>query len=301
MTSRLAFNPLPWVLTPDGFLLNRETLAAALRQLAGIGYTGLQADVPDGFSPTQYADLLSEYGFQPAPSYFGADFADTTGQLPRLERARAAADVQAALGLTEIFIAQNGTPARLAHPAVGAEPNEDRLARVADAMVAAADVFAAAGIQAAVHPHVGSWVETEAEVRGLLDRTAGSSLAFGPDTGHLAWAGADPAGLIRDYRDRVVGVHLKDVDTGAVTHAQQRDASYREAVYELHVWTEPGRGSVAFPSIIELLTDFDGWYVVEVDEPNLPTAVESSQCAYDYTHAQLTRPGSTVPSQVGES
>ena len=297
MTSRLAINPLPWVLTPDGFLLNQETLVAALEQLAGIGYRGLQADVPDGLSATQYADLLHEYGFEPAPSYFGTDFTDTTRQPQRLERARAAADIQATLGVTEIFVAQDGVPARLAHPAVGAEPNDDRLAHIADAMVAVADVFAAAGIRAAVHPHVGSWVETEAEVRGLLDRTAGSSLGFGPDTGHLAWAGVDPAALIRDYRDRVVGVHLKDVDPAAAARARQHHASYREAVYQLHVWTEPGRGAVPFPSIIELLVDFDGWYVVEVDEPNLPSALESSQAAYDYTRSQLTRPGSTVPSQ----
>lgn len=282
MTSRIGINPLPWVLTRSGFDLRMETLLPALKQLAGIGFTGLQADVPDGVPVAQYRDLLAEYGFLPAPSYFGAHFADPNHRSIILERARAIAEQQSELGLAEIFIAEDGTAARLRAPARGVTPHQARTSRIADGLAATAAVFARSGIRAALHPHVGTWIETEQEIRDVLDQTDGSDLAFGPDTGHLAWAGIDPVTVIRDYRPRCLAVHLKDIDPTAVTTARDAQANYAASAYEHHVWTEPGRGSVDFPSVRAVLNGFTGWYVVEVDVPNLDNAHASSRASFDY-------------------
>ena len=35
-------------------------------------------------------------------------------------------------------------------------------------------------------------------------------IGVGPDTGHLRWAGIDPAPFIRRYADRMGGIHIKD-------------------------------------------------------------------------------------------
>ncbi|MEV4018691.1 hypothetical protein AB0J35_50180 [Nonomuraea angiospora] len=50
------------------------------------------------------------------------------------------------------------------------------------------------------------------ETRAVLDAIAPELLSFGPDTGHLHWAGADPAELITRYRDRVGAAHLVITD-----------------------------------------------------------------------------------------
>lgn len=287
MRSRIGINPLPWVLTASGFDLRMQTLLPALEQLSGIGFTGVQADVPDGVPLPAYRDLLAEYGFVPAPSYFSAHFADPDHWSAILERASGIAEQQAELGLSEIFIAEDGNATRLRVPARGIEPDRDRTSRIADGLAAAAAVFAGFGIRAALHPHVGTWIETEQEVRDVLDRTDGSDLAFGPDTGHLAWAGIDPVAVIRDYRPRCLAVHLKDVDPRAVTAALDARATYVAAAYEHHVWTEPGRGSVDFSGVLAVLADFTGWYVVEVDVPNLGNAQASSAASFDYLTPRL--------------
>jgi len=40
-----------------------------------------------------------------------------------------------------------------------------------------------------LHQHVGTWIETAAEVDWLMERLDPELVALGPDTGHLAWAG----------------------------------------------------------------------------------------------------------------
>ena len=63
------------------------------------------------------------------------------------------------------------------------------------------------------------WVETEHELRAVLDGVGPDLLAFGPDTGHMSWAGMDVPAVLRDYADRIVGVHLKDTFAAGIARA----------------------------------------------------------------------------------
>jgi inosose dehydratase len=138
-------------------------------------------------------------------------------------------------------------------------------------------------VRYALHPHVGSWIEADDEVRAVLDATSGSDLFFGPDTGHLYWAGADPAALMGSYSDRIIAVHLKDVDPVARAAAISSGDDYRAATVDRHVWTEPGRGAIDFDAVFASLPeDSDLWFVIEVDVPAAPTAVESSAISLDF-------------------
>ena len=48
LSAKVAVNPLPWVLGPDGFDLSPATVAAAVAGIAQAGFTAMHADVPDG-------------------------------------------------------------------------------------------------------------------------------------------------------------------------------------------------------------------------------------------------------------
>lgn len=111
----------------------------------------------------------------------------------------------------------------------------------------------------------------------MLDATEGSPLLFGPDTGHLRWGGTRPDTIIHDYADRVLNVHLKDVDQLAADTARLRGDDYATATGDAHVWIEPGRGDIDFNAVVAALPrDFDGWFIIEVDVPHLRDAEESS-------------------------
>jgi diguanylate cyclase (GGDEF)-like protein len=66
-------------------------------------------------------------------------------------------------------------------------------------------------------------VETEHELRTVLDGVGPDLLAFGPDTGHMSWAGMDVPAVLRDYAERIVGVHIKDTFAAGITLARAED------------------------------------------------------------------------------
>jgi myo-inositol 2-dehydrogenase / D-chiro-inositol 1-dehydrogenase len=138
----------------------------------------------------------------------------------------------------------------------------------------------AEGVTPCLHQHVGSWIETPEETEAVLAAISPDLLLFGPDTGHLAWAGADPADLIERHLDRVGAVHLKEYGAGVAGQARTDRWSYREATAR-HAFTEPGRGDVDFAAVLKVLSRFDGWYVVEVDIPDQPTAAVLQDQAVD--------------------
>jgi inosose dehydratase len=74
------------------------------------------------------------------------------------------------------------------------------------------EITLAEGVRSCFHNHVGTVIETRAEVDRLLALTDSSLVFLGPDTGHLAWAGADPVAFCRDYAPRIKTLHLKDIN-----------------------------------------------------------------------------------------
>ena len=152
-------------------------------------------------------------------------------------------------------------------------------------MIGAAEAITAEGVTPALHPHVGSPIEIEPEIRAVLDAVPSSILSFGPDTGHLAWAGITPVELMKQYAERIAAVHVKDVHLDQAQAAKDAGTNYSEATVTNHtVWTEPGRGDVDLLAAIAALPEtFDGWLIVEVDVPEAGTHVTSTQLSAQWT------------------
>lgn len=276
-TRRTAINPLPWILSGSGYRLDRGVLDEAMTALARVGFTHITIELPQELTAADYAALLATHDLRAAPGYFSAPFHDRSRHAEAMEAIRRHGENHLALGVDSAFIANDMDQGRLARPAVGDAANHDRTLIIAEGMAKAADVAAFEGVRYGLHPHVGSAVEVEAEIRGILDATVGSSLLFGPDTGHLSWAGTSPETIIGDYSDRVLNIHLKDVDRAAAEKALVRGDDYVAATSEARVWIEPGRGEIDFDAVLAVLpTDFDGWFIIEVDVPHLGSAEESS-------------------------
>jgi inosose dehydratase len=284
---RIAINPLPWILGDMTYRLDQPILETAMRELRPIGFDRMTVEMPEGTTAAWYGQLLADNGFGAAPGYFSGNFADASKHAELAERIRAHARAHVELGLDTAFIAHDLTPERIAQPAIGAAPDPSRWPVIAQGLVAATDAAAAEGVRYALHPHVGSRVEVEDDVRAVLDLTAGSSLHFGPDTGHLYWAGMDPVQIMSDYSDRIIAVHLKDVDAAARIAALDAGDDYGAATNTRHVWTEPGRGAIDFDAVLATLpAEFDGWFVIEVDVPNAGSPAQSSAISYDFLAAQ---------------
>jgi len=126
-----------------------------------------------------------------------------------------------------------------------------------------AAVVADRGLLAVLHPHVGTIVETRADVDRVLQ---GSSIKLCLDTGHLMIGGTDPLELAKAVPNRIAHTHLKDVDAALAAKVQSGELTYTEAV-KAGMYTPLGTGDVDVAGIVSVLRDngFDGWFVLEQD------------------------------------
>jgi inosose dehydratase len=136
-----------------------------------------------------------------------------------------------------------------------------------------AEAAAERGLAAVLHPHVGTMVETRADVDRVL---AGSAIPLCLDTGHLLIGGTDPLELTQAVPHRVAHTHLKDVDAALAARVRAGELTYTEAVAQ-GMYTPLGAGDVDIAGIVSVLRDngFDGWFVLEQDTilPSEPTDI----------------------------
>jgi inosose dehydratase len=292
-SAQVGFNPLPWYATDKGFdRQNAPPLPEIYHQIHAAGFDAVHTEVPDGMPVRDYRQLLADTGLGPAPGYFQAAFSAPALAATEAEQARLVAAEHAELGLTRVFIADRvAADPRIAAPAQGIDPDPARLDRIIENLARAAEVMVAEGVTPCLHQHVGSWIETPQETEAVLAAISPDLLLFGPDTGHLAWAGADPADIIRRHLDRVGAVHLKDVRADVSRNARAAGLSYREATAH-HVFTEPGRGDLDLVAVLRVLSRFDGWFVVEVDVPDQPTPAETALVSARWVRRHMIRNGS---------
>jgi inosose dehydratase len=123
------------------------------------------------------------------------------------------------------------------------------------------------GMLVCYHPHVGTGVQSRAEIDRLMAAVDAKLLHLLLDTGHLYYAGEDPLEVARAYAGRIKHVHLKDIRRPVLQESLRLGRSFLESV-EAGVFTVPGDGAIDFRPILQVLSDhrFEGWLVVEAEQ-----------------------------------
>src|SRR5437763_4522840 len=286
---KFAINPLQWLATADGWLDFGAALPLPRRvaTVAQLGFAALMADPPAGMAVPEYAAMLRAQGLSPAPGYLSAPLDDAARHDEVIARAGTLARQHEELGLTELFVAASMslTAPRIARPAVGAGRDPERLKRIAETLELIAAETRRHGVTACLHQHVGTWIESEDELEWLLEHLDAEIIALGPDTGHLAWAGIDPAAFLARHGERVKALHVKDIHLDVAARHRGSGASYRAVVAD-GLWAEPGYGDLSFDAILRALgRSFDGWAIVEVDRPSLPSQEESVRASSEWARS----------------
>lgn len=284
---RIAANPIPYWAKAGK---SREVFEQAFRDFSEIGYTAVKADIPEGMTASEYLDWIGGYGLAPSLSLFNSPFDETVDADEELESAKRFAEDQASVGLDRTMVSSMALPARIARPAVGADFDEGRLERAIERVGRVCEALRGAGIRPLHHSHVGGVFETETEIVRLLDNLGPDMIGVGPDTGHLRWAGIDPAEFIARYSDRVGGIHLKDCFPdyldGRLDPEDER--GYPELAATKRLWAEPGLGVVDFDAVLAALPpNYDGDLMVEIDEPSVESRYESHRMAFEWAQGAV--------------
>ena len=126
------------------------------------------------------------------------------------------------------------------------------------------ELAATKGVKAVIHPHVGTMVETEADITKVLE---GTPIAFCLDTGHMIIGGTDPVEFAKNHADRIGHSHLKDVDMSVARKVRDSGMSYYDGVVA-GMYKPLGQGDVDIASIVKSLvaSGYDGWFALEQDK-----------------------------------
>ena len=147
-----------------------------------------------------------------------------------------------------------------------AQLDDSRVRMMLDNLHRAGELCHELGFKAVIHPHAGTYIETDPEIERVVAGLDPSVVGLCLDTGHFRYGGADPAQRVRDYRDVLQHVHLKDCRTQVLHDVRRDDQGLAEALAR-GVFTELGTGDSDIDAVVEALRDvgYDGWVVVEQD------------------------------------
>jgi inosose dehydratase len=263
LAARIAGAPISWGVceVPGwGYQLPADQVLSEMRSL-GLGATEFG---PDGYlpaSPAARTALLAEHGLLAAGGFVPVVLHDPAADpLSEIDRALNSFGAPSGNdGPVLVLAAAAGQDGYEGRPRLDAAGWHLLLANLDRAAARAAD----RGFAATLHPHVGTMVEKQDEVRRVLD---GSGISICLDTGHLLIGGTDPAELARQNANRIGHVHLKDVRTAVAHQVTTGQISYTDGV-RTGLYQPLGHGDVDLAGVVGALTadGYQGWYVLEQD------------------------------------
>jgi inosose dehydratase len=249
---------------------------------------GVLPNVP---GPEQLLDAIAEAGYagtELGPLGYLGEGAVLRKRLARRRLALAGAFVQMRFGdddfahLDQVLEALDGFDTKLVLADAGPRDGELDFGAVASVV----DRVRKRGLDPTFHHHMGTRVQTPAEIDALLER---SDVGLVLDTGHLAAAGGNPLQGLRDWRDRIDHVHLKDVRVDLVQNAPEWDEAWRNGAF-----CELGTGDVDLDAFLGELHGYSGWLVVEQDwvpgpgdDIDVPAAAQARNRHWLTEHAGL--------------
>jgi inosose dehydratase len=268
MTIRLGVAPIAWSNDDLPELGGDTPIETCLAESRAAGFSGTETG---GKFPTEAATLgplLEAHGLKLVSGWFSGRLLEGSVEREKERMERQLATFKALGAPVMVYAETTGsvqterqTPVSR-RPRLSADAFKDYGAR----LTALAEYMAERGVPMTYHHHMGTIVESDAEIDLLMSHT-GAAVGLLVDTGHIAYAGGDYLAVTRRHRARVNHVHCKDVRPAVLAEARARDWSFLEAVLA-GVFTTPGDGGVDFAAFVRVLADigYSGWVVVEAEQ-----------------------------------
>ncbi|KAB2478273.1 MULTISPECIES: myo-inosose-2 dehydratase [unclassified Staphylococcus] len=123
------------------------------------------------------------------------------------------------------------------------------------------------GMEIVYHPHMGTGVQTDAEIQKLMEQTDKNKVSLLYDTGHLALSGENALAIFDKYKDRIKHIHFKDIRRKIAQISRLENASFLTSIKK-GIFTVPGDGYIDFAPIMEAIQKFgyQGWIIVEAEQ-----------------------------------
>ncbi|MBS7703130.1 myo-inosose-2 dehydratase [Chelatococcus asaccharovorans] len=271
MTIRIGANPIGWSNDDLQEIGGTTTLGTCLAEACEAGFEGMELGHKFPREPQTLKAVLAPFGMACISGWYSAELLRRDAEA-EMRHLRPHLDLLKAMGSTVLVFAETSNAI---HGDRSRPLSERPVMKAGDwaefgrRVTEVAERTYAEGVRLVYHHHMGTIVESEADIDAFMAAT-GEAAHLLLDTGHATWGGADPAALARRYRPRISHVHAKDVRRAVMEQARAEDWSFLDAVLgkgdELGVYTVPGDGMVDYAAVFRALPGYSGWVVVEAEQ-----------------------------------
>ncbi len=229
--------------------------AQAIQDLSALGYRAIQLRAntfgPYKAKPSELKALLDQHHLVLAMFSSGNVEIDLAKEQSTIDQHVAHASFVKALGGSAIQLT-NSLRQKDKLPTV------EELKRLAAVMNEIGKQTADLGVQATYHNHMNQFGETPGEVDTIVQAMNPTYMRLLLDIAHYKQGGGEPEKAVKQYKDIIYALHLKD------TMSPLPDKPDDPKAYK---FVELGRGNVNVPAVFAALKaiKFSGWGVVELD------------------------------------
>ncbi len=265
---KLGVAPIAWTNSDLPQLGGDTTLETCLKESRAAGFSGTETGVKFPMDPKVLGPILKKHKLSLVSGWFSGRLLELSVEEEK-KRIDSQLDTFAALGAPVLVYAETtGTVQDKKDLPISRRPKlpPERFKPFGEKMTELAEYTEKRGVKLAYHHHMGTVVETDAEI-DLLMAATGPAVGLLVDTGHCAYAGGDWLAVTQRHAARVVHVHCKDIRPDVLKDARARDLSFLDAILE-GVFTVPGDGFIDYGAFARVLAGigYKGWVVVEAEQ-----------------------------------
>lgn len=293
---RIGANPIGWS-NDDMIEIGGETpLETCLAEAREAGFTGMELGNKFPRDAARLRPILDQHGHSLVSGWYSSELLlrDETAEL---EAAQAHATLLREMGCSVMIVCEtsNAIHGQMDTP-LSARPvlPHEVWPRFGMRLTAFAQKLKQTfGLTLVYHHHMGTIVQTEAEIDRLM-ASSGDAVNLLLDTGHVTWGGGDPVRVARNHRSRIAHVHTKDVREEVMLKANGEDWSFLKSVLA-GVYTVPGDGAVDYAGVFGALKGYEGWVVVEAEQdPQKAHPLTYARMGYGNLRRYLEEAGFTI-------
>ncbi len=287
----LGIAPIAWTNDDMPDLGKENTFEQCISEMALAGFTGCEVG---GKYPRDLAILKKALALRKM-SIASAWFSSFLTTKPYAETEKefiVHRDFLHAMGAKVVVVSEQGhsVQGQLGTPVFADKPyfTNDEWKNLADGLNKLGRLAQEKDMKVVYHHHMGTGVQTEAEIDKLMEMTDPALVFLLFDTGHLVCSGEDYIGILKKYLPRIQHIHLKDVRKEIVEKVKNENMSFLDGV-RAGMFTVPGDGNIDFAPVFELVnkSDYEGWYIVEAEQdPAKANPLEYAQIARKYIREQ---------------
>lgn len=268
MSIKIGISPIAWQNDDLPDITADFTMEQALKEAREIGYTGVERGQRMPHDTEGLRSYLEKYDIALCGGWCSGSLL-TNSVEDEIENIRSQVEQFVALGAPCIVYAEcsNTIQGHIDVP-VNDRPRLDpeAMREFGAKLSALAKWSASQGMPLAYHHHMGSIIESEADIDALMNATTDDvHLTF--DTGHLLFGGGDVMATFHRWKHRIHHVHYKDIRPEIVKEVRENNLSFLDAVLK-GAFTVPGDGVIDFQAVTDALHEmgYAGWIVVEAEQ-----------------------------------